>query len=474
MCLRVTVRDTLLTALHAIGSGRAAAMDGSHSGRGMHRALFRGMADRPRRSQRLRFVSIALTCCLPSLASAQAAPAKQVSDDVLASPLRLHDVLEYAARHRAEITAARARARAAAQRPEIVSGLEDPVVSPSLDHLPFMLHGANVSLRVEQRFPLGGTLSSRRRSAEADAQRARLDVGRLELDISLGAAEAYLMLQERRELLVILREQLQLAEQLVHTAAARYGSGVGTQVDALRAEIEVARLAAEVRASAQDIYGAEVMLNASLGRAAQAPVPPLEAAPSDALPIASDTARATALARRPELQMGKAEVSRARAEVSVMESMYTPMAMVQTGPAYTMYDGAGWMLMVGVSVPIWRSKLRAGVDEAKAMVEMAQADLVAMRRMVEADALSARSRALSARERYLSLRDEVVPRARQVISPALAAYASGPLPLVSVIEAAQALWSAQAELLAAQAELGMSCARLRRALGELGTKGVAP
>lgn len=396
------------------------------------------------------------------------------ADDALPNPLHLHHVLKYAQQYRAEIAAARARASAAAQRPEIVSELEDPTVSPSLDHLPFMLHGANVSLTVEQRFPLGSTLSSRKRSAEADARRAKLDVGRLELDVELAAAEAYLMLQERREMAAILREQYALAQQLVQAAAARYGSGAGTQADALRAEIEVARLGAELRASADEIASAEVMLNASLGRSAQAVVPQLEAAPSDVLPPAADAVRKSALARRPELQMGRAEISRARAEVAVMESMYTPMAMVRTGPAYTMYDGAGWMLMVGVSVPLWRGKLRAGVEEARAMVAMAEADVVAMRRMVEADALAARSRARSARERYLALRDEVVPRAQQAIAPALAAYSSGQLPLVSVIEAAQALWSAQAELLSAQAALGMSWARLQRAVGEHGMKGVTP
>ena len=264
----------------------------------------------------------------------------------------------------------------------------------------------------------------------------------------------------------VLREQHALAQQLVEAAAARYGSGGGTQADALRAEIEVARLRAEVRASAEELASAEVMLNASLGRPAQAAVPQLEAADTDALLPAAEAARESALARRPELQMGQAEISRARAAVSVMESMYTPMAMVRTGPAYTMVDGAGWMLMVGVSVPIWRGKLRAGVDEARAMVAMAEADVAAMRQMVEAEALSARARANGARERYLALRDEVVPRAQQAISPALAAYSSGQLPLVSVIEVAQALWSAQAELLSAQAQLGMSHARLRRAMGE--------
>lgn len=412
---------------------------------------------------------LALLFCVPASATSQ-----QGANDALPSPLGLEDVLKYAEQHRAEIVAARARADAADQRPAMVSALEDPMVSPSLDHLPFMLHGADVSLTVEQRFPLGGMLSSRKRSAQADARRMRLDVNRLALDVQLAAADAFLMLQQRRDMLAILGEQYALAQQLVRAAAARYAAGAGTQADALRAEIEVARLGAELRAGAEDSAGAEVMLNMSLGRPVQSAVPPLVAAASDASPPEAQSVRERALARRPELQMGRAELSRARAEVSVMESMYTPMAMVRTGPAYTMVDGAGWMLMVGVSLPIWRGKLRAGVDEARFMVAMAEADLLAMRRMVEADALSARARARSARVRYLAMRDEVVPRAQQAITPALAAYSSGQLPLVSVIEAAQALWSAQTELVVAQAELGMSWARLRRALGEQAWKGVAP
>src|SRR5262245_8890998 len=60
----------------------------------------------------------------------------------LPSPLTLEYVQRFARAHRAEIRAARARARAAAERKEVVSALEDPTVSPSLDHLPFMLHGA--------------------------------------------------------------------------------------------------------------------------------------------------------------------------------------------------------------------------------------------------------------------------------------------------------------------------------------------
>jgi outer membrane protein TolC len=148
-----------------------------------------------------------------------------------------------------------------------------------------------------------------------------------------------------------------------------------------------------------------------------------------------------------------------------MNSMYWPMAMVRTGPAYTMADGWGWMLTIGVSIPLQRGRLNAGVREAEAMAEMARADLAAMTRMAEGEAATERSRVLAARQRVLALRDDVLPRARQAIDPSVSAYAAGTLPLVSVIDTAQALWSIEAELVSAEFELGLAWVRFRRAQG---------
>jgi outer membrane protein TolC len=47
----------------------------------------------------------------------------------------------------------------------------------------------------------------------------------------------------------------------------------------------------------------------------------------------------------------------------------------------------------------------------------------------------------------------------------VASYASGQLPLVSVIEAVQALWLVQSDLIAADTQLGLAWARLGRAMG---------
>ena len=411
------------------------------------------------RDPALRFTSLLMLAATlwPIPAMAQTPPAPP-------SPLSLADVIRLAGERRDEIEAARARTRAGEARPGIVSALEDPMFSPSLDHLPFMLDGANVSFTFEQRIPLSGIRGHRKASAQADLDRLRAEAGRTALDVGLQAATAFLMLQERRRIAVLVTQQIAFARDVVTAANARYASGTAPQSDVLRAEVEVARLEAFARALVSEIRGAEAMLNTSLAQDADTPVPPL-APMAVAQPLPSWPAIKAALTSRPELAAVRAEVTRAEADVLVMKDMFSPMATIRTGPAYTMTEGRGWMAMVGISLPIWRGKLNAGVAEAEAMRAMSEADLRAMTRMIEGDAAAAVNQLQAARDRQEAITRDVLPRARMVIAPAVAGYASGQLPLVSVTEAVQALWLIESDLIAADTELGLAWARLGRAVG---------
>lgn len=383
----------------------------------------------------------------------------------LPSPLELDDAVRIARVHRPEVAAARSRARAAGHRPVLVASLEDPMLSPAIDHWPYGMGEPDVSIAVEQRFPLAGVRGQRRRSAEAEARRAQTGVEQTALDVELEAATAFLMLYERRQMQRVIGEQHELAAQYVAATNARYGAGMGAQAEVLQAEAERARLGGLLQALRGEIASAEVMLNVSLARPANDTVPELESPGPGEPPPSAATVATQALAQRPELQGGDAELRQALAEIQVMRSMYAPMAILRAGTARTMESGPGAMLMVGISLPIWRSKLRAGVEEAKAMAEMASYDLEAMRRMIEGEAVAARHELAAAIARMDALRLDVVPRARQAVGPALAGYSSGQLPLASVIQASQGLWSAQAELVEAEVRAAQTRARLRRATG---------
>lgn len=380
------------------------------------------------------------------------------------SPLALADVIALATDRRAEIEAARARVRAAEARPAIVSALPDPMLAPSLDHKPFGMSGADYSVTVEQQFPLSGLRRHRRTAALADVDRLRADTSRSTLDVGLQAASAFLMLLERRRTATLVTEQLAVAREVVTAASARYAGGTAPQSDVLRAELEVARLDALARSLDGAVRGAEAMLNTALGLDATLPVPPLVPVTLDQ-PPPDWTVVQPALGARPELVAGRAEVARADADIEVMRDMARPMLTIRTGPSSTMLQGRGWMAMVGISLPIWRGKLRAGVAEAEAMRAMADADLRAMTRMLEGDAAAAVSQVRSARDRQIAITTDVLPRARLAIDPAVAGYTAGRLPLVSVLEAIQALWDVQADLIAADTELGLAWARLGRAVG---------
>ncbi|MGB2716436.1 MAG: TolC family protein, partial [Vicinamibacterales bacterium] len=355
--------------------------------------------------------------CFVLLIAVSAAPRAAAQDmPALPSPLRLGDAIRIAAERRDEIQAARARARAGESRPVIVSALGDPMISPSLDHLPFMFGGADVSITIEQQIPVSGIRGHRRASALADVDRLRAETDRTTLDVAIEAANAFLMLQERRRTAALVTEQVAFARDVVSAANARYASGTAPQSDVLRAEVEVARLNAITRALAGEIRGTEAMLNTSLGLDADNPVPPLAPlAPLQPVPSWSDIKKA--LTTRPELAAGHAGIARAEAEVQVMRDMFRPMATIRTGPSYTMAEGRGWMAMVALSLPIWRGKLRAGVAEAQAMRAMAEADLRAMTRVIEGEAAVAVNQLEAARQRQSALNADVLPRARMAIEP---------------------------------------------------------
>ena len=272
------------------------------------------------------------------------------------------------------------------------------------------------------------------------------------------------MLQERQRTQALLLEQLAFARDVVTAATARYAAGSAPQSDVLRAEVEVARFEALTRSIVSDVRGAASMLATSLGLDPDTTLPPLEAAVVAERPLTWPALRA-ALFARPELLTARAEIARADADLQVMRDMFRPMATIRTGPSYTMAEGKGWMAMVGVSLPIWRGKLRAGVAEAQAMRAMSEADLRAMTRMFEGEAATAASQVQAWRDRQDALTTNVLPRARMAIAPALAGYGAGRLPLVSVIEVVQALWTVQTDVIAAEAELGLALVRLGRAIG---------
>ncbi len=415
------------------------------------------------RSRRLHRVCVAAVAVAFSLWAENVVAAEAVAP--LPSPLRADDVVAFAKGHRAEISAAKAKAGALAETPKFVSALPDPMVMVSLDHLPIRLMGADASLLVQQDFPLSGVLGKKKLAAESDAKAAGADVERIALDVERDALLAYLMVVERERMIAVLDEQLTVAKQVVEATLVRLEGGSGNPGDVVRARLDVARLTGERSAVEAELIAGQGMLNATLGRTVDASIPKTSLTlPSGDPPDVPKLVK-LAIERRPELAVMKFRLEKSQADVSVMQAMYTPMAFVRTGPSYTMAEGPGLMLMIGFSVPLWREKLSAGVSEAKQMSTMVDAELEAMRKMIEGEVASARGGVVASRIRFETARDKLVPIAKQAVSLQFASYATGQSPLVSVLDAFTMLRMTRMEEVVAEIRLAAAWVRMGRAVG---------
>ncbi len=393
----------------------------------------------------------------------------------LPDPLTAQDVIALARKQRKEIVAARERARAAWEGVDGEGKLPDPMLMTNVDHLPFPVMGADVSVMWQQAVPLSGELAARERRAQANARAKDAQIKTASLDVEADALQAFLMLAEEQAMRKVAVDQLALAQSIEKVVEARLAGGSAAPSDVVRAGLDRARLETELETFESRTRAADAMLDAALGRRPDTTVASTVLAVREAAPSAPALVARAALGERPELTTMRSRIRAAEEDVEVMRNMRAPMGIFGLGAAYTMSDGPGLMATVGVSLPIWADAYDSRIDEAKTMVAMERADLAAMTIMVEGEAVAARERVEAAQVRERSIRTKLLPQAATTFETVLASYAAGQVPLVSALDALAMLRMLQMEHVQARTALAMRWAELGRRVGksDLGF-GIAP
>ena len=267
--------------------------------------------------------------------------------------------------------------------------------------------------------------------AQREAQVATAEVAKAELEITEAVRLAYYELWLTDQLIAIVKDNEELVSDLITVSEARYKSG-GSQQDVLRAELEGDKLADQLislrrqKEQARADLGTLVRQPVHLMPTAYTDINMTEAVPQLELLIAA------AEQSNPSLQGLAAEIARDRAKESLACLQKYPDLNLGLGysiisdnsnvisPVANGHDNINFT--VGVTLPIWRNKINAGMREATH-----QRTSTINRREAERDRLQGTLRrqvaaAYAAIEQLELFRERLIPRTEQTLEIAAADY----------------------------------------------------
>ena len=365
-----------------------------------------------------------------SAAPGQAAP----------EPVKLADLLAEAERNHPALKAAARMVEAKQARVSQARALPDPQVSLGYmgDFAPFKTQPGDPSsfrsIGVMQEFPYPGKRGLRGQIAEKDVDAARWDIELARRRVLAEVRVAYFELWSVDKALDVTRRDKDLLEKLANITEERYKVGKGLQQDVLRAQLEITRLLQRLTVLEQRRGTLVGHLNALLQRPLDAPMGPLAPVEKPTFAYTLDELVERGVANAPEIRQQEERISQSQVALKLAERERYPDLGV--GWDYQQRPGMPEMfgLRFSVSIPIfYKDKQKQMAVEAASEKAAAEQQREAIRTtllfQVKEQYLAAR-----ASEELLTLYSKaLVPQSTLTMEAALAAYQTGSLDFLNVL-----------------------------------------
>ena len=362
---------------------------------------------------------------------------------VRAEDLDLRRLIDEALRDSPDLHASGYRTSAAEYRIPQAKTLPDPMITFGYQNEGFTKftygnpNNANTqgTVSVAQSFPFPGKLALRGDAAGKESDSMGADYEALRLKIIARVKEVYSDLYNTYKSIDLINERADLFTQVEKAALARYSTGKGSQQEVLLAQTEKYVLLEKEEMLKQKVEALEAVMNAVVGRPADAPLGRPSRLPHEDLVYSLDELIRSAYAQSPELKSLDKKIDAAEVKVALAKKDYYPDITI-TGSYFPrgndFYDM--WSLTATVNIPIfYRTKQRQAVNEAEAFLGKARSEKEAAR-LVIASAIRDNYATLRASDKLMSLyKDGLVPKSYQDIELSLSGYKTGSVDALTVI-----------------------------------------
>lgn len=395
--------------------------------------------------------------------AAQAAP-----PPAEAEPLALDQAVTLALRDNPELQSLRAKWEAMREQPAQAGALPNPMFTyggmdaasggtwPDTDEKRYM---------VQQELPWLGKRGLRKGIAVQEAEIMRLEFETRARDVALEVKESYFDLVAVRQVLAILQQEEAVIRRIEKVAETQYANGERSQADVLSAQTERTLLKQKRLDFDVQENTLRAKLNTLLDRRADAPLTVVAAAPSRELEENGDALFALAATNRPEVLAAQAQIARDEMERKLMAKESVPDYKLGVEYRDLGMDEDMVMFSVSVDLPVWRSKVGAGVREAEKRKESSLAARENAERLSALDVQDSLFKLQTSRRTLDLYRNELIPQAEARLVASEAGYRAGQVDFMDLLESERDLLDARMMAALAEGAVGTQAARLERAAG---------
>jgi outer membrane protein TolC len=385
--------------------------------------------------------------------------------------LALPELVQEALARNPEIVAARQQWEAASQRITQARTLDDPTLSIQWWNAPesFNLGRAeNTIVGLSQKFPFPGKLALKEKVASRSADMTEQAVRAKERDLIARLKQAYYDLFLSHKAIQIHHEQIDLLKRFFEIANAKFRAGKGSQVDVLKAQVELSTLHQQLPVLEQRRDTAQGKLNQLLDRDPRFPLAPPQEPREERFDLDLEDLYRAATAARPELKAADLAVQRNEQSRALALREYYPdiNVGVQRFQNFQAPNGFGAVVSITLPFAFWtKPKYDAAVQEAAAAIAAARAEQHTLENLTRFQIRDLLAKVRASWEVAVLYRTTVLPQAEQGVEAARAGYRTGRTSFLDLIEADRAWRGFQLEYYRALVEREHRLAELEQVIG---------
>jgi outer membrane protein TolC len=430
------------------------------------------------------FVSTAvliLALAASAAAGAEAPPSEAEMPDFYAAEVVLREYAAEALKANPAVQEALARYRAALEKAPQVTALPDPKLgfTQAIRSVETRVGPQRNALMLSQAFPWFGKLDLKEKVVLQEAAAWRQLYLARQREVVSQVKTSFYALGYIDTALHITEEEQSVLSHYERLAQTRYASGQGLQQAVIKIQAEITKVMNRLDMLQQRRVSVAARLNTLMDRPPHAPLPNVEPLGLPDLSLDLPALYELGEQNRQELKAAEALVKKSERAVELARKDFWPSFNVSAGlvnvggradPAGLMQpppdDGKNaFNVSVGLSIPLWRSKYRAGVREATQQMNAQRMAHARVRNEMEFAIRDQTARLETLREQVDLFESVLIPQAEETLSSTEAAYQTGQLGVLDLLDSERVLLSVRLTNAQYHSDFLSALAKLERALG---------